>query len=121
MRKVDIAKLNQLTHNRNASIRLYQSYRAKYQGESPEWIVEKCIEDLLRDRGVEVRNAKGPRAFRFPKVRKYQSISRPNDITKWVVLAALIGLSVFVVVNRQSNIQPETRIDPKEINPGVSE
>lgn len=50
--QIDISEITVLTRDRNTSIRLYRDYRKQYRNQSPEWVVQKIIQDLERDRRV---------------------------------------------------------------------
>lgn len=65
--QINIEPLTQLTHNREASIRLFRAYQKRYSGKPAAWVLEKAREDLLRDRGVSVPRPLGPLTKGFPK------------------------------------------------------
>ena len=50
--EIDISGITALTRDRATSIRLYRDYRKAYSHQTPQWVVEKIIQDLERDRGA---------------------------------------------------------------------
>ncbi|ESA38106.1 hypothetical protein N836_34070 [Leptolyngbya sp. Heron Island J] len=50
--QVDISGITRLTKDRATSIRLYRGYKKRHHGQSPEWVVQKIIRDLEREREV---------------------------------------------------------------------
>ena len=110
--EIDISGITALTRDRATSIRLYRDYRKAYSHQTPQWVVEKIIQDLERDRGatpskpvVRTRSSRGFSIQRqIPQRQPRASLSRSRQwpTSKWVV-AALIGIPFVLswVVNEQ--------------------
>ena len=56
--QVDISGITALTQDRKTSIRLYRKYRSQHPNQTPQWVVQKVIYDLERDRGVATAKTK---------------------------------------------------------------
>ena len=59
--QVDISGITALTQDRKTSIRLYRKYRSQHLNQTPQWVVQKVIFDLERDRGVATAKTKNVR------------------------------------------------------------
>lgn len=99
MAKVNIGPITQLTHDRETSIRLFRNYQKRYPGKEPQWIVEKVIDDLVRDRGGKSPHHSNYTAQASPKCdRPKMSFTRPSnaavrrDTWAWLVLLFIIAL-----------------------------
>lgn len=53
--QVDISGITSLTRDRDASIRLYRSYKKRHPKQSPQWVVQKVMLDLQRDKGAPLK------------------------------------------------------------------
>lgn len=118
--KVDISDITKLTHDREVSIRLYRSYRKKYPQPTPEWVVKKVVEDLLRDRGVRASyssNKNGAKNFRFPKRKPVKladhinqwlkgNSSNPWSIAILIALPTLLSQFIEYSKNKYQNFPP---------------
>jgi hypothetical protein len=133
MRTVNIAPITRLTHDRKTSIRLFMAYQKRYPNQSPQWVLEKVVEDLLRDRGVDVPRPLGPLTRKFPVHWRPRGAYSPistrqasftrlggkdtrNHAHALVLIALLILASVGVAVARQAQIQ--TIPSPTTVSPG---
>ena len=124
--QVDISGITRLTKDRATSIRLYRGYKKRHHGQSPEWIVQKIIRDLERERGVvgktqPVRTRGGQKARKTTNKNKEFYWHRGVSIERgsWadrnrglVVLVLLVsGITVSALNNEVfefSNTQPES-------------
>jgi hypothetical protein len=101
--KVDISPITELTHDRNTSIRLYRSYRAKYPDSSPEWIVGLIVEHIERDRGF-TRTRRVVRAqprFTWPTWKRnynsqWEDLTPQQQSLASLILAFVIPLSTWL-------------------------
>lgn len=112
MRQIDVRPITRLTHSKGDAIRLFRAYQKRYPKQAPDWVLEKVIEDLIRDRGVRVKAPLAAPARGWPRYKRlvgaYTPIRvRPNLLrltaprripVVWglIALIALIALAAWL-------------------------
>lgn len=104
--EIDISEITVLTKDRATSIRLYRDYRKAYKHQTPQWVVEKIIHDLERDRRTTSRkpvirtrptkptiNIQLWRQQRSQRSNPRRPIYRHQQkpLKKWMIAALILG------------------------------